>query len=104
MKKNRLVIFLLSAMLVGSAPFSHELNAQRKKKRKGKDETTQTTAPKPAPKKKPGKTYQSVIKGLETDEGLFKVHKSDEKVLYEIPGKAPWTLRDPVDPLWEPLI
>lgn len=78
-------MFLLSAVLIGSAPFSHELNAQRKKKKKGKDETTQTVPPKAAPKKKPGKTYKSVIKGLETDEGLFKVHQSDEKVLYEIP-------------------
>ncbi|GAB5530424.1 MAG: zinc-dependent metalloprotease [Roseivirga sp.] len=84
MKKNRLVILLLTTLLIGSAPFSHELNAQRKKK-KAKNETAEAVTPKPAAKKKPGKTYKSVIKGLETDEGLFKVHKSNDKVLYEIP-------------------
>jgi hypothetical protein len=84
MKKKHLVILLAAAMFAGSSPFSFELNAQRKKK-KAKEETAQTATPKQEAKKKPGKTYESVIKGLETDEGLFKVHQSDDKILYEIP-------------------
>lgn len=83
MKKKHLTLLLITALLIGGSPFSHELNAQRKKK-KEKEAVAQNATPKPA-KKKPSKTYKSVIKDLETDEGMFKVHQSDEKVLYEIP-------------------
>ncbi len=59
-------------------------NAQKKKKPKGKANASSPTKPK---KNKNGlKPYQEVItKDAKTDEGLFKVHKVDTKLYYEIP-------------------
>ena len=68
--------------------FTTDLQAQKKpvwkkKKRKGK---TEAPAPKPKPKKGAIQPYNKVVtKDAKTDEGLFKVHRIDDKFLYEIP-------------------
>ena len=77
----------ISTLLIGlllTMTLSGELFAQRKKRGKKGAEATEAPAKKPAPKKK-GKDYASLVKGLETDEGIFKVYQNDEKVMYEIP-------------------
>lgn len=40
---------------------------------------------KPAPPKKKEKTYASIVNGMDSDEGLFKVYQKDAKIMYEIP-------------------
>ena len=76
---------LLAAAFMLSAPLAHEAQAQRKKRGNKKGQNTEAPAQNPASQKKKEKGYAALIKGLTTDEGLFKVHKSDDKILYEIP-------------------
>ncbi len=60
--------------------------AQSKRKKKGKKAKTEAPAQKKAPKKGGIKPYKKVItKEAKTDEGLFTVHKLDNKYFYEIP-------------------
>ena len=67
--------------LVISFLFSTSLEAQRKK---SKDKKTEQTTPKPKKKKSP--QYSDFVnKNTKTDEGLFKVHFSKNKYIYEIP-------------------
>ncbi|MBC5992057.1 zinc-dependent metalloprotease [Pontibacter cellulosilyticus] len=88
MSKNLRFAPIVALMLAGAAIAPSSAYAQKsKKKKKAKQETT-AAAPTQAPKRddsKP-KPYNEVVtaKAL-TDEGLFKVHKIDEKYLYEIP-------------------
>jgi hypothetical protein len=58
--------------------------AQSKKKKKSKQPTTQTTTP-PAKKDGPQPYAQVITSKAITDDGLFKVHKLDNKYFYEIP-------------------
>ena len=80
MKKQSLLFALCGLLLIG---FSENAEAQRNK-RKGK-ETPPTTQTPPKKQEKPKKTYESMMKGMETDEGLFKLHQDDSKLYYEIP-------------------
>ncbi len=72
------------AVIIALMVSTFDADAQRNRKNK-KNEEQEKSAEKPAPKPKPKKTYASVIKGLDLDEGLFKVYQNDEKVMYEIP-------------------
>ena len=88
MSKNLRFAPIVALLLAGATIAPSSAYAQKsKKKKKAKQETT-ATAPTQAPKKDDGKPkpYNEVVtaKAL-TDEGLFKVHKIDEKYLYEIP-------------------
>ncbi|MBO3697160.1 zinc-dependent metalloprotease [Roseivirga sp. E12] len=56
--------------------------AQRKKRNQQAE--AEKVAEKPTPPKKE-KTYQSFVKGMTSDEGLFKVYQKDGKIMYEIP-------------------
>ncbi|MEJ8803787.1 zinc-dependent metalloprotease [Pontibacter sp. H249] len=78
---------IVALMLAGAVVAPSSAFAQKsKKKKKAKQETTAAAAP--AQKKDDGKPkpYNEVItaKAL-TDDGMFKVHKIDDKYLYEIP-------------------
>jgi Met-zincin/Domain of unknown function (DUF5117)/Domain of unknown function (DUF5118) len=66
------------------------VDAQKRKKKRRKNSVTAVT-PKPKPKPKPKKgailPYDEVVtKDFKTDDGLFKVHKKDDKYLFEIPN------------------
>lgn len=67
--------------------FTAELQAQKKSKRKKRKKgKASMPAPKPKPKKGAILPYSKVVtKNAKTDEGLFKVHRIDDKFLYEIP-------------------
>jgi hypothetical protein len=88
MSKNvryaRLATLLLAGALIAPPSFAQ---SKEKKKKKAKQEATTTQATS-APKKDDNgvKPYTSVITAnAVTDEGLFKVHRIDEKYYYEIP-------------------
>ncbi|MFD2512395.1 zinc-dependent metalloprotease [Pontibacter locisalis] len=77
----------LVALLIAGATMAPSAHAQKSKKKK-KDKQEVTATPTPAPKRDDGKPkpYSEVITSKTvTDEGLFKVHKIDEKYFYEIP-------------------
>ncbi len=79
--KFTLITKILAFMLIFG--ITSNIDAQRKKKRKKKSKT-EVAAPKP--KKGAIQAYSKVItKKTITDEGLFKVHRNDEKYLFEIP-------------------
>ena len=61
--------------------FPTEMNAQKKK---SKEKNTEETATKSQKSKTP-KYADFVTKKTTTDEGLFKVHNTDNKFMYEIP-------------------
>lgn len=64
--------------------------AQRRNKKNEKEEAAKPTPPKPAAKPKKGepKPYDEVItKDAVTDDGLFDVHKVDDKYFFEIPNE-----------------
>ncbi|MBD1397558.1 zinc-dependent metalloprotease [Pontibacter sp. JH31] len=90
MSKNvryaRLATLLLAGALIAPPSFAQ---SKEKKKKKAKQEATTTQAtPAAAPKKDDNgvKPYASVITpNAITDDGLFKVHRIDEKYFYEIP-------------------
>lgn len=62
--------------------FKTEVRAQKKKSKK--EQTVQTAAPK-AKKSKTPKYSDFVTSKTKTDEGLFKVHNTNNKFIYEIP-------------------
>jgi len=81
MKKSLLLILTL---LLFAMPITN--NAQSKEKAEQNKETDTIT---PAPKKKEGKIkpYEKVItEDAITDDGLFKVHKVEDKYFFEIPN------------------
>ncbi len=82
MNKFFLALLVTAFLLVGVTP-----KIQAQKKKKGKKGATET--PKPAPEKPKKGTiepYSKVItKEATSDEGLFKVHRVDDKYFYEIP-------------------
>ncbi len=65
---------------------STQIEAQRKKRKKGKQ--AETTKPKTKPSKKKGiKPYKEVVtKKHTTDDGLFKIHRKNQQYLFEIPN------------------
>jgi hypothetical protein len=73
---------LLMATAIVATPFTSE--AQSKKKKKSKTPTTQASTP-PAKKDGPQPYAQVITSKAITDDGLFKVHKIDNKYFYEIP-------------------
>ena len=78
---HKLISSLLTVILI--VGFTSNVNAQKKKKKKEKIETP---TPPEKPKKGAIEPYSKVVtKDTKTDEGLFKVHFSDEAYLYEIP-------------------
>lgn len=83
-RAGRSIKLLLIAILVigfGSDSFSQS----KKKKKKGKKDQTETKAPETAKKKNGIKPYEEVItKEAVTDDGLFKVHKIEDKYYFEI--------------------
>ncbi|MGY8909347.1 MAG: zinc-dependent metalloprotease [Flavobacteriales bacterium] len=72
-------LLLFSMILVFTFP--SEMNAQKKK---SKENNTEETATKSQKSKTP-KYADFVTKKTTTDEGLFKVHNTDNKFMYEIP-------------------
>ena len=71
-------LFLFS--LIVAFIFPSEINAQRKKSKKSKNEKTA-----PTPKKDKTPKYSDFVTSkTKTDEGLFKVHETKEKYIYEI--------------------
>ncbi|WP_299824660.1 zinc-dependent metalloprotease [uncultured Pontibacter sp.] len=87
MSKNLRFAPVVALMLAGAVVAPSSAFAQKnKKKKKAKQETTAAAAP--AQKKDDGKPkpYSEVVTAKAvTDDGLFKVHKIDDKYLYEIP-------------------
>lgn len=79
-KKPLLAAMALSFVLLGA----QEADAQRKNRQA---DPPQTDTPKQETTKKNEKTYQSLIKDMEMDEGLFKVYQNDSKIMFEIPKK-----------------
>ena len=75
MKKLSLLFVLLAFL------FPKEIDAQRKRSKK---KNTEQTIPKPKKNKTP-KYSDFVTSKTKTDEGLFKVHHTDNKYMYEIP-------------------
>jgi len=79
---KKIITSLLTLMLIVGVSLPAE--AQRKKKKK-KDEIVKPTPP-AKPKKGEIQPYSKVVtKEAVTDDGLFKVHKIDDKYLFEIP-------------------
>lgn len=82
MKNYLLTTLLLGIFLLPTQNYSQN----RKKKKQEAAQTAQATSP----KKKPGaiKDYKDVItKDAITDDGLFKVHKVDDKYFFEVPDE-----------------
>src|SRR5690554_6113335 len=76
----------IALLFIGSLVFSEDSFAQRKKKEKKNDKETESPAPKPAESKNGIKPYSQVITSeAESTDGLFRVHKLDNKYFYEIP-------------------
>ncbi|OEK03754.1 zinc-dependent metalloprotease [Roseivirga sp. 4D4] len=86
MKRTKTVfkVICLGLLTVSLITPSHDALAQRRKK---KNQTTADTPTEKAqtPPKKKEKTYESLVKGMNADEGLFKVYQKDGKIMYEIP-------------------
>ncbi|MDX5436132.1 MAG: DUF5118 domain-containing protein, partial [Pontibacter sp.] len=88
MSKNvryaQLATLLLAGALIAPPSFAQ---SKEKKKKKAKQEATTQAAPAAVKKDDNGvKPYASVITpNAVTDDGLFKVHRIDEKYFYEIP-------------------
>ncbi len=79
MRKPKLALLLLCCFLFSA------LNAQaQRRNRNNNEEAAQQTKEKAAPKKDE-KTFASVIKDLQKDEGLFTVYQNDKKIMFEIP-------------------
>ena len=79
--------YLLSLMLMMAVMLiaDYDARAQRKKRRKKNKSQTETPAKPPAPKKGAIQPYDKVItKEAKSDEGLFTVHKIEEKYFFEI--------------------
>ena len=76
------------ALMLAGAAVAPSAYAQKSKKKKNAKQEVTAPAPTQAPKRDDGKPkpYSEVVtaKAL-TDDGLFKVHKIDEKYFYEIP-------------------
>ena len=79
-KKPLLAALALSFVLLGA----QEADAQRRNRQ---TDPPPTDTPKQEAPKKNEKTYQSLIKDMEMDEGLFKVYQNDSKIMFEIPKK-----------------
>ena len=79
MKNSSLKVLLLALTLIVSSCNTAKKAAEAKK-------TATAAKPKPKPKKGDIQPYSKIItKEAKTDEGLFKVHKIDDKFFYEIP-------------------
>jgi len=78
LKLRSSAILALSLATIGTLPTA--LHAQRK----NNNTTTEQTAPETKPEKKE-KSYSDLVKGLNEDEGLFKLYQKDDKVMFEIP-------------------
>src|SRR5690606_5836051 len=77
---------IVALLCIGSLVFSEDSFAQKKKKDKKNDKETESPAPKPAESKNGIKPYSQVITSeAESTDGLFKVHKLNNKYFYEIP-------------------
>jgi len=82
MKKSLLLILTL---LICALPIANQAQSKRKK-----DKNKKTEVVTPIPKKQEGKIkpYDKVItKEAVTDDGLFKVHKVEDKYYFEIPNQ-----------------
>ncbi|MER2996823.1 zinc-dependent metalloprotease [Pontibacter populi] len=78
----------LVALLLAGATIAPPAFAQKSKKKKKEKQEVAAVPPAQAPKKDDGlpKPYSQVItEKAVTDEGLFKVHRQDDKYYYEIP-------------------
>ncbi|MBJ6118378.1 zinc-dependent metalloprotease [Pontibacter sp. BT310] len=76
------------ALLLAGATIAPPAFAQKSKKKKKEKQEVAAATPAQAPKKDDGlpKPYSQVItEKAVTDEGLFKVHRQDDKYYYEIP-------------------
>src|SRR5690606_38964976 len=75
---------LLAGALLAPASYAQ---SKKKDRKKAKTEATTTDSTQTAKKEVPGiKAYNSVITAnAVTDDGLFKVHRLNDKYFYEIP-------------------
>ncbi|TCL13907.1 uncharacterized protein DUF5118 [Roseivirga ehrenbergii] len=78
LKLRNTAILALSFATIGVLPT--ELNAQRNRN----TTTTEQSVPEVKPETKE-KGYSDLVKGLNEDEGLFKLYQKDDKVMFEIP-------------------
>lgn len=80
---SKVLVFAFIFAVIGT------VDAQKKEKKSKKgEEVPVAPTPKPKPKKDAILPYNEVVtKEFKTDEGLFKVHKSDGTYLFEIPVK-----------------
>jgi len=80
--KTFLSLFICIVLLGSSIDLLAQRSKRKSKKAKAK---AKTEVKKPEEKAKSKKTYESLIKGLEMDEGVFKVFQNDKKLMFEIP-------------------
>ena len=81
---NKLISLLLILCALSLNNMEAQTKGKNRKKKKAKTETTEVAKPKPKPKG-PYKPYDEVVtKEAKTDEGLFLVHKIEDKYLFEI--------------------
>ncbi|WP_420386502.1 zinc-dependent metalloprotease [Roseivirga sp.] len=83
MKYTSLKKPLLAAIVLGLTVLGGEQADAQRRNRGQQDQPAET--PKQETPKKPEKTYESLIKDMKVDEGLFKVYQNDSKIMFEIP-------------------
>ncbi|MBO6497100.1 MAG: zinc-dependent metalloprotease [Roseivirga sp.] len=77
-RKSVIAAITLGFVLLGST----DTQAQRRNRNQQNEAADQ---PKQETPKKQEKTYESVIKGLQLDEGIFNIYQDDSKIMFEIP-------------------
>ena len=77
-KKAAIVAIALSFVFLGPG----QAEAQRRNRNQQDPPAEQ---PKQEAPKKQEKTYESLVKGMQVDEGIFKVYQNDTKIMFEVP-------------------
>lgn len=77
-RKSVIATIALSFLFLGYG----QAEAQRRNRNA---EAQQAEQPKQEAPQKQEKTYESLLKGMQADEGLFKVYQNDSKIMFEIP-------------------
>jgi len=78
-KKPLFAALALGLVLLGTNP------AEAQRRNRADQQAQPTETPKQDAPKKNEKTYESLIKDMNLDEGLFKVYQNDSKIMFEIP-------------------
>lgn len=82
--KGAFKVVCLGLLTVSLITPGHDTLAQRRKKKDKANTDVPAEKPQATPKKKE-KTYNALVRGMSTDEGLFKVYQKDGKIMFEIP-------------------